>query len=79
MEKEIIIRKKRIHLDKNKIYTELNDNIKKVFEKDEEIIINYLERYIFNALLSNTTKTDIHAIIEQINENILNTINTSNA
>jgi hypothetical protein len=47
-------------------------NIKKLLAKNEEVIINYLERFIYTSNISEHTKTDILAIFEEVDNDIIN-------
>jgi hypothetical protein len=57
--------KKTIHITNN--YSELEADLIRVLNKNEEVIIAYLERFIFTSSLSETTKTQIKTIFEKIN------------
>jgi hypothetical protein len=46
-------------------------DIKKLLTKNEEIIINYLERFIYTSTISEHTKTEIQSIFDNINNNII--------
>ena len=54
--------------------TDLSDiqiNIKKLLEKNEEVIINYLERFIYTSNISENTKEEILTIFEKIDKDII--------
>ena len=53
-------------------FTEIQNNVKKLLIKNEEIIINYLERFIYTSNLSETTKNQISEIFETIDSKIIN-------
>jgi len=49
--------------------TDLSDiqiNIKKLLDKNEEVIINYLERFIYTSNISENTKAEIQKIYNRI-------------
>ena len=52
-------------------FTEIQDNVKKLLAKNEEIIINYLERFIYTSTLSETSNNQITKIFETIDSKIL--------
>ena len=54
--------------------TDLSDiqiNIKKLLEKNKEVIINYLERFIYTSNISENTKEEILTIFEKIDKDII--------
>jgi hypothetical protein len=51
--------------------SEIKDNAKKLLTKNEEVIINYLERFIYTSSLSETTKNEIAEIFENIDSRII--------
>jgi hypothetical protein len=51
--------------------SEIKDNAKKLLTKNEEVIINYLERFIYTSSLSETTKNEIAEIFENIDSRIM--------
>lgn len=51
--------------------SEIKDNVKKLLNKNEEIIINYLERFIYTSALSETTKNEIAEIFKNIDSKII--------
>lgn len=53
-------------------FTEIQNNVKKLLIKNEEIIINYLERFIYTSNLSETSKKQISEIFETIDSKIIN-------
>ena len=52
-------------------FTEIQSNIKRLLEKNEEVIINYLERFIYTSTLSETTKNEIAEIFEKIDSKLI--------
>jgi hypothetical protein len=55
--------------------TDLSDiqiNIKKLLDKNEEVIINYLERFIYTSNISENTKAEIQTIFDKIDNDIIN-------
>jgi len=44
----------------------IQNNIKKLLTKNEEIIINYLERFIYTSNISEHTKIEIQSIFDNI-------------
>ena len=53
-------------------YSELTFDIKQLLKKNEEVIINYLERFIYTSSLSQNTKDEIQIIFDTIDTTILN-------
>ena len=51
--------------------TEIQSNVKRLLEKNEEVIINYLERFIYTSTLSETTKNEITEIFEKIDSKLI--------
>jgi predicted solute-binding protein len=51
-------------------FTEIHDNVQKILKKNEEVIINYLERCIYTSTLSQTTKNEITEIFTKIDSKI---------
>jgi len=60
---------KKINIINN--FTEIQNNVKKLLEKNEEVIINYLERFIYTSTLSETTKNEITEIFEKIDSKLI--------
>jgi len=60
---------KKINIINN--FTEIQNNVKKLLEKNEEVIINYLERFIYTSTLSETTKNEITDIFEKIDSKLI--------
>jgi len=52
-------------------FTEIQNNVKKLLEKNEEVIINYLERFIYTSTLSETTKNEITEIFTTIDSKLI--------
>lgn len=68
--KQIFSKKtKNINVIKN--LTEIKDNVKILLEKNEEVIIKYLERFIYTSTLSETTKNEITEIFETIDSKLI--------
>ena len=53
--------------DLNEISTNINDLLK----NNETIIINYVERYIYNAILPDSITTDIQLIFNTIHKQFI--------
>ena len=53
-------------------FSEIKGNVKRLLEKNEEVIINYLERFIYTSALSETTKNEIAEIFENIDSSLIN-------
>ena len=51
--------------------SEIKDNAKKLLTKNEEVIINYLERFIYTSSLSETTKNKIAEIFKNIDSRLI--------
>ena len=60
MEKQIKFSKKQVYIND---FSEMK-NIKKLLKKNEDVIINYLERVIYTSKLSDITKTEINEIFK---------------
>lgn len=52
-------------------FSEIKGNVKRLLEKNEEVIINYLERFIYTSSLSETTKNELAEIFENIDSRII--------
>ena len=66
--------KKHFTTKKVNTITDLSDiqiNIKKLLEKNKEVIINYLERFIYTSNISENTKEEILTIFEKIDKDII--------
>jgi hypothetical protein len=61
---------KTIHITNN--YPELESDLIQVLNKNKEVIIEYLERFIFTSNLSQTTKTQLQTIFDKIDKKIIN-------
>ena len=57
------------HLSDN--YSEINNDVSKLLKKNEEVIIAYLERFIYTSNLSDTTKEQLADIFQIIDDNII--------
>jgi hypothetical protein len=61
--------KKKVHITDN--YLELETNIAKLLNKNEEVIIGYLERFIYTSSLSETTKAQLQTIFDNTTNKII--------
>ena len=60
MEKQIKFSKQQVYINN---FSEM-ETIKKLLKKNEDVIINYLERVIYTSKLSDITKTEINEIFK---------------
>jgi len=68
-QKQFIIKKMTMNVNDN--FTDINDNIKKLLIENEKVIINYLEKCIYTSNLSEITTQQINSIFINIDSNIL--------
>lgn len=61
--------KKKVHITDN--YSELDSDITRLLNKNEEVIIGYLERFIYTSSLSETTKTQLQTIFDNTTNKII--------